>query len=403
LELKTFKIELESLSPILITVTEGYRGFLYRSLRYYIPGSVIQGSIMTTSISEGLLRVNEAYSIVNKELFNTTPALTTIDFNYKYIKDLGIAHALCLRPKVKSKKMKRKYVISIDVGKIIKELTLKQVNFSEMVKEVLDRSIIDIARELEVHPADLEDCSGFPIIKQEKTWILMEDEERIRILPKTHISIEVKDWGGTVPGALYAYEYIERGLKFKSHISCPKESTIYKILKQLESIGYVNARIGKATSRGLGMIRLKLIEYPIEDLIDQVGINEINVNDKIIALETLSITSVLDPLPRPLKTGDVVSDKLNLGLKMQVVGILESKHGAREYRGWSIATNTPKLTIKGLPQGSIIFTRITKTPPTTNQLHQALISLLLLGLGPISQGFNIVYPFKKDPYILEVK
>lgn len=402
MKLGTFRIELESLSPILITAVEGYRGFLYRSLRYYIPGTVVQGSIFTAAINEGLVNTNEVLGIVNKELVSTTPALVTIDFSYKYLRDVGIAHALCLKPKIKSKKVEKGEIFSIDVGKIINELIVNPMDFQGSVKRVLSTEVANMVRTLEV-PVDLEDCSGKATLRKNGKWFLTESVNEIRVLPKTYVSIAVKDWGGTVPGALYAYEYIERGVKFMAYTSCIKNSRTYNILKQLESIGNINLRVGKATSRGLGMVRAKITEYPIENLIHEIGVNEISIGDRIIVLESLSLASILDPLPRPINVGDEISDRLGLGLRLKVIGVLESKYGTREYRGWSIATNTPKITVKGLPSGSLIFTKVIKLPSSPNNLHNALISLLLLGIEPHIHGFNIMYPFKKDPYHLDVR
>jgi len=386
--LAVFKVTLKTLTPLIVTKSEGFRGFIYTSLKHYLPGSTVQGAIFTSLINEGFISSKAAFELSSNDLINTLPALAIPnEGTYEYFRNVGIAHALCLKPKVCKD---RGLVKCIDVGKSISKIV------GGRLKELIRDEVSAIANSLGIHPSELSDFSGNVIVKVGGLWRDAGSLDMVR--PKTYVSIAVKDWGGVEPGKLYAYEYIERGTKFITFISCVKDSETYKLLKDLESSGRVDVRIGRATSRGLGLTRLGIKECTLEELMGLgkgLGLNEVRDGD-LVAFEVLSPTFILDPLPRPLKRGDVITDRLGLGLKADVLAVLVSKYGVGTYRGWSIYTNTPKLTVKGLPQGSLIITKI--YAPKGIDLVSTLLSTTFLGISDIGNGFNTLLPLRKDIY-----
>lgn len=90
--------------------------------------------------------------------------------------------------------------------------------------------------------------------------------------------------------------------------------------------------------------------------------------------------------------------ELNAKIKLEVYGALS--FGTELYRGFSLRTTTPKITVKSLAKGTLLLCEIKEVSGTSSNLEKLLTYTVFYGLDFFStQGYNHVIPLTKDPFL----
>lgn len=399
--LHEFKIKV--LSPLTISVKEGFKGFIYKTLREYIPGSVIKGGLLSKIVRE--YGTSEAIKVVNEEgsdpQISITQALACPNMNYTLFKNVLPTHPLCYR--WKSEKQIKTFNIRDFIEGFKKGKDLRNA-YSKIMSKIMEfhykyfetRNILRSSSEITSKPAIA--------IKKNGGW------EEVSVKTSMYLQVGIdKVSKKASPGLIYGYEYVEPGQYYTGFIAGRRIKEIISALGDAT----LELRIGRGISRGFGTIIFKLCEMNVKDFFKEVLSRVVEVED-LKPGEPLILYSltplVTEPLGSALKA-EIKNylelptywisknvGKLNAKLKLKIYGALS--FGSEIYRGFSLRTATPKIAIKGLTKGTLLLCEITEVSGSLDELEKLLVYTVFYGLDHLTtQGFNHVVPITKDPFL----
>jgi len=403
--------EIKIMSPTLVSSREGVRGLSYKCERRWIPGSIVRGSILT-SLYTHYKKLNDCD--VEEEDANpsmlVTPAIAYRGPSASPIlyKDALVAHTLSYIVKgVESEKgCYGRDVFTFGLGKLLERVKDKKCSdddcvagvLGDLIKEEIKKMFenFDPLAESPPKPYTIKPAVSLPLNLCGNTYVGVEAEIG------TRISVAVDgSRRGNVPGALYAYEYIEPGARFVGMISFisdsgrAQESRVFSALAEFINSRELLIRIGKGVGRGLGLARLKLFKVGLDE-INPAGaaFGNIGVGDYVALLFISPAASALESIPRPIEQGDEYEvSEGSSNVRIKVISVLGK---TTIYTGWSIRRGRPKMPVRAALPGTLAITKITQV---SGNPSKALQSLMYRGLGPMlaSQGYGFAIPLVKDP------
>lgn len=374
------RVEVETVTPLLVPHKVGYRGFLYKTLRDWIPGSVLRGALLFHMVREGWISKSEAVEAEGS--YSVTPLLHSGPEASLY-KDVAPAHALTYRFKCPGPPGREGVVLSPGVGKL-----LARVREDKRLEDAVEGLLSDFFREAQVlarekralcySPANLEPYRGV-VVRAGDVW-RAGDEVRTTYYAETRISSLT---GGAEPGGLYAYEGVAEGQVYTGYVSWDEGSPLSGVLSRLAGEA-LRLRLGRGSWRGFGLVEARFHE---DDLTPRDLRLDLGEARGLVALEAVGPTFLLEgPGPRPPAAGDVIKAG---GARLRVLGALGA--GLITYSGWSYKTNTPKLPVEALGPGGLVVAEVEEGGP------EDIARLATRGFNEhSSQGFNILLPMTKD-------
>lgn len=410
--MKIYKVDVTTLSPLVITEKVGWKGFVYKLQRYKIPASQFRGALLTKLLIEGLLSEEQIYKLNIDPDFALTPMYIT-DGDRLLYKDLLIAHALCFKPKWKFPGElfdidgRISPIISLGIEEVINRLK-SGVELKCVLYELLSMVNLNKYREWShgkyyFAPGEDKPCGGALALKIGRNlWTNVSLEGKTG----TYIEVGIDHIKKTAfPGLIYAYEFIKPGCKFTGLLTCSDSSPLVKIIREFDY--ELELSVGRGISRGFGRIHAKFNEISLSDIVLSQGVS-LNNHD-LIAFECIDIAFRSDytkdyPLFRPYKTGDEIIinsnwikkfTQIEANLRFKVVGVLG---GSSKYYGWSLKTCKPKLPLLGNSPGSLLICRAEGVEGSSTRI----LSLLpLVGINRWSSyGYNILLPLVSDPFLI---
>jgi len=159
-------------------------------------------------------------------------------------------------------------------------------------------------------------------------------------------------------------------------------------------------RIGRGISRGMGLIEVKFNMLDYKDYIDK---RSRDIEDAILKTNGIVILRALSPILK--MNGSEFSYKIdldNIGLKpMNIHEDLNYLSASSEIlKGYSVYTNLPKLSIKGLGAGTLYFYKV-MDGIDIELLSKNLAELEVKGFAePYNVGLNIMEVYTDVKYLL---
>ena len=303
----------------------------------------------------------------------------------------------------KSKWPGKDVVLSPGIENVISAIKRGRVDLEAAISDATLNFTLKLTSRGEVwfQPGELKSCGGKVVSLEHLGWRIS------RVDVSSYIQVSLDHVRGAVsPGLIYAYEQVKPGTTYTGFITALDTSPIMSLIRKVASSS-VYLRIGRGISRGYGLVELRARPIDPRKLIEKVISEPIKLGD-IVALEVLTPTFTLEPLPKPFIKGSVIEvdeawfSKMTGQLVELKLKILDHPVGSlRKYVGWSLRTNTPKLPVKGLSPGSLLICKIESCSVDVNE---ALPLLPFIGVNDFSaQGFNQLIPMNVDPFPSEVK
>ncbi len=388
MSVEVYRYELIIKTPTVITSMSGIRGLLYTTVANHIPGSIVRGGLFTSLILEGSIKSDVAHKEALSPIHSITPAVYISREGLRLYNEALFAHALNFRFK------SEKEVHSIDLKKLVDNIKKGGTDINAF-REGLLRTIIDSKRSLEENAVKVNDplkrslevksVEGEVINLKDGKWYVVTASKGAYI----ETSVE-RARGSSVPGVLYAYEYVEPGNRFTGYVSCLKESTLCQVLDT-----YVNSeiviRLGRAIGRGYGLalLHLKKVSINLKDI--EIGRGDLLVFEVIGPFFTLNRYGAKPPKPGlrlRLKTPWTNSSYIDV----LILGIISNREPI-EYIGWSFRTSTPKLPIHALSHGAIVVCKV----EDARNPKEVLKLIPYIGIDRFSsQGYNILLPLNSN-------
>ncbi|MEM0235128.1 RAMP superfamily CRISPR-associated protein [Thermofilum sp.] len=354
--MKFLEVELEILSPTIVTERRSLRGFL-KALDY-IPASTLRGAILSELYRRGIVKESFLESERARPSVITSYAYPVVDGRKTYP-----AHP---------------FMYECKICKVVKNY------LSEVIEDLESHGHLSKLAHLtcESGHVALESLYSKPYPKEGKNRVPTS-----RFLC-TGVS---KERGTSEIGMLYEYEAIAPGRKFWATMAVPDELE--------EHVDGLEVRIGRGISRGFG--RSRIIKSSVIGLRGLAAkIEEVIVQGKYIVFYASSplVSCHQDSYePYPL---EVDLSSLTAKLAMSEGGKLEVKavYGRADFRigGWDMYENVEKAPVEHATRpGAIVVAKYSGSP-------LALVALSLLGtierLGStVITGVNMLHPARTHP------
>jgi hypothetical protein len=393
--IKLFKVDLMTLTPVIVGVRGSERGVLYTSPKRVIPGVTFHGAFMKALSDLGAKVVNEETALK----IYTTPLYPTLDSSKYLFKDVSVAHALSLYGKGSKQKritpydgeIKQRYVISCGLRRLLEDFSVKKYDLLTCVSSTIKNFISELESkavkygvELLFNAADMKSAQGSPIMREGNLWYITPVKKGMyieNVVDNVRRSVHV--------GVLYGYEFIMHGTLFTGYIACYEGNNLCDEIKDLAKTSRsIEVFIGKGQGRGFGKSEVRISELSITVLRDLLPIKE-----ELFIANTLAPTFVMNILPRPIASGDAI-ETLS-GFRFRVLGVIGSN--TEVYSGWSRLHHTPKVSIRCNTPGTLLIMKSEDGVISEEVCIELLLGLVKGGLP----GFNIIQPIvwsvREDP------
>lgn len=358
--MKFLEVEVEILSPTIITERRSVRGFL-KALDY-IPASTLRGAVISELYRRG---------IVDEGFLRSERVKPSIIVSYAYpITSDGRrtypAHPFMYKCKLCNNKE----------GKI---------------ENVLSNVINDLESNGKLTEPIYTTCKQGHVAL-ESLYSEPYPEEKNKVSTARFLCTGVsKERGTSETGMLYEYEAITPGRKFWATMAVPEELEKY--------IDGLEVRIGRGISRGFGMskivkssvVSLRGMASKIENIVSSRGYLVLYASSPLVSCYETSY----EPYPSSIDLSRVTAMlAIGDGGKLEVKAV----YGRSDFRigGWDMYENVEKTSIKFATRpGAIVVAKYSGSP-------LALAALSLVGtverLGDtVITGVNILHPVRMHP------
>jgi hypothetical protein len=375
-----YRVVLTLFSPTIVSAKGSERGLLYTITKEIIPGPTFHGAL----IKSLTLNVYPGSNVESSALQTfATPLYPVTTRDSKLYNDVTVAHALSIHGKGRASAIVTSYSIEkvlalLEQGSELEEAIAKSI--SEYL-EVLYSESLKLGAGLSINIADLKSTQGVAV---EKIGIGGVDVwSKVKVRKGVYLENAVDRVRGAVrAGAFYGYEYIAPGTVFTGYVACLSGQGL---CKDLPTINGVDILVGKGQGRGFGRARIEVKQVKVEDIVKVCC----PLDEKLVALISTSPSLVADPIPRPIRVGDVLETVS--GAKLVVKHVIGSRVDV--YTGWSRLRHSPRLVIRGNAVGVILIAEV-----VDDKLSESLCLELMLGMIRNSlPGFNTFQVVKKDP------
>jgi len=394
-----YEFKIKTLTPLTVAVKEGFKGLLYKALKEHIPGSTVKGSILSK-----IIREYGVSKLVNNEVhdpqISITQALACPSMDYTLIENVLPTHPLCYRWKTE------KRIETLNLGDLLTEFK-KSKDVKRAFSNILDKVTklhLDYFKTRAILRSTGEMVSKpFIAVKRNGVW------EKITVHTSTYIQVGIEKISRRAsPGLIYGYEYVKPGQCYTGFIAGKRVENIAKMLGETSEL-----KIGRGISRGFGTVLFELREVDVEKFFEE-KLSKIVDLDCLKKEEPLCLYALSPLVTEPL--GEVLNanikgslelptnwlskniGELNAKIKLEVYGALS--FGTELYRGFSLRTTTPKITVKSLAKGTLLLCEIKEVSGTSSNLEKLLTYTVFYGLDFFStQGYNHVIPLTKDPFL----
>jgi len=394
-----YKFRVEVLTPLTISVREGFKGLIYKTLRDRIPGSTIKGAILTKAIREVDAREIVEYEVEDPQI-SVTPGYACPGSNYTLIDNLLPTHPLCYIWKGKDK------VETLDIAEFI-NIFRKVRNVKEAYSTIIrrlgrlhieyfkSRNILQSTCEIVFKPAIAA--------KSGSVW------REVSVPTSAYLQVGMEKTSRRAsPGLLYGYEYVKPGQNYTGFIAGKRVEKLISIFGEEFEI-----KLGRGLSRGFGLAAIKLSRVDYEEFIKNSILRMISTG-YLRKGEPVILYSISPLVTKPL--GEVVNsevegviqlptrwiarnvEEVNASLKLKVYGAIS--FGTRVYRGFSLRTVTPKIAVNSLVDGTLLVCEVMDVSGSEDELEKLLTYTLFYGLDYLStQGYNHVLHVTLDPFL----
>jgi hypothetical protein len=379
MNIELYHVTLTLTSPAIVGARGSERGLLYTVMRDIVPGPSFHGTLVKAIASNMY-----SGSIITPSTLQTfvTP-LYPVTRGGKLYRDATIAHALSIHGKGYASSI----ITSYNVEKVIDLLEHGLKLEEAIVKTITDyldalhSYSLRLEMGLSVNVADLKSAQGVVVEKDHvgsaEVW------KKVRVRKGAYLENAVDRVRGSVyAGALYGYEYIVPGTLFTGYVAC---SSGQGLCRDVSGIAGADVVIGKGQGRGFGRARIEIRQVAVE--------NEAKtccpVGEKLVALIATSPSFVADPIPRPVRAGDIL-ETLS-GVKLVIKHVIGSRLDV--YVGWSRLRHSPKLVVRDNALGTILVAEV-----DNSKLTEPLCVELMMGMLKNSlPGFNTFQVIRRDP------
>lgn len=384
---RIFTYELVPTTPMIITSATGFRGMCYTVATSYVPGSMVRGALMTRLLEEKLIDQKDVENEALNPLHSVSPALYAPQPSKPVpYRDLAFAHALSFVFKGEDKVFSlgiEQLMLLIERGKDV-ETALRELLLDTMFR-VDRRAYSNIASDpswIFKCSAEMKSAAHEPLARIDGVWKIVKPSRGVYVENAVDRARE-----SAMHGALYAYEYVEPGSRFVGFIAVDESSALATALDSLKGSCTI-VRIGRGLGRGFGIARLCISEARPEDFELQI---EVPKNSRI-ALYAFSPLTKADEPYRPPCAGDELTLRVFGSRVCRARVVASLGRGLLRYGGWSYRSGTPKMPIKALQPGSLIFIEILETYD-----RDLFTYLPFAGISELSsQGFDIAAPLHRD-------
>jgi len=379
MNIELYHITLTLTSPVIVGAKGFERGLLYTVTRDIVPGPTFHGAL-----------VKAIASTVYSSSIITLPALQTfvtplypVTRGGKLYRDVTIAHALSIHGKGYASSI----IASYNVEKVI-ELLERGLKLEEAIVktindhlEALHRYSLQLEMGLSINVADLKSAQGVVV---EKDRVGSADVwKKVRVRKHVYLENAVDRVRGSVyAGALYGYEYIVPGTLFTGYVACLSGQGL---CREVSGIAGADIVIGKGQGRGFGRARIEIRQVAVESEAKACC----PVGEKLVALIATSPSFIADPIPRPVRAGDIL-ETLS-GARLVIKHVIGSRSDV--YAGWSRLRHSPKLVVRGNALGTILVAEIANGKLTEHLCIELMMGMLKNSLP----GFNTFQVIRRDP------
>jgi hypothetical protein len=379
MNIELYHVTLTLTSPVIVGAKGSERGLLYTVTRDIVPGPAFHGAL-----------VKAIASTVYSGSIITLPALQTfvtplypVTRSGKLYRDVTIAHALSIHGKGYASSIIASYNVEkvielLEHGLKLEEAIVKTINDH---LEALHSYSLRLEMGLSINVADLKSAQGVVVVKDRvgsaDVW------KKVRVRKHVYLENAVDRVRGSVyAGALYGYEYIVPGTLFTGYVACLSGQGL---CREVSSIAGADVVIGKGQGRGFGRARIEIRQVTVESEAKACC----PVGEKLVALIATSPSFVVDPIPRPVRAGDVL-ETLS-GARLVIKHVIGSRLDV--YAGWSRLRHSPKLVVRGNALGTILVAEV-----ANGKLTEPLCIELMMGMLKNSlPGFNTFHVIRRDP------
>ena len=379
MNIELYHVTLTLTSPAIVGARGSERGLLYTVMRDIVPGPSFHGTLVKAIASN----IYSGSIITPSTLQTFVTPLYPVTGGGKLYRDATIAHALSIHGKGYASSI----ITSYNVEKVIDLLEHGLKLEEAIVKTITDyldalhSYSLRLEMGLSVNVADLKSAQGVVVEKDHvgsaEVW------KKVRVRKGAYLENAVDRVRGSVyAGALYGYEYIVPGTLFTGYVAC---SSGQGLCRDVSGIAGADVVIGKGQGRGFGRARIEIRQVAVE--------NEAKtccpVGEKLVALIATSPSFVADPIPRPVRAGDIL-ETLS-GVKLVIKHVIGSRLDV--YVGWSRLRHSPKLVVRDNALGTILVAEV-----DNSKLTEPLCVELMMGMLKNSlPGFNTFQVIRRDP------
>lgn len=394
-----YKFKIETLTPLTLSVKEGFKGLIYKTLRDRIPGSTIKGAILSKAFREV-----DARNIVDSEVkdpqISIIPGYASPGSDYTLLDNLLPTHPLCYMWKSGDKVETLNIAEFINVFRKVEDVKRAYSTvirkFSRLhIEYFKSRNILQSTSEVIFKPVIAA--------KSDNVW------RKVSVPTSTYLQVGIEKTSRRAsPGLLYGYEYVKPGQNYTGFIAGKRVEKLINILGNEFEV-----KLGRGLSRGFGLAVIRLSQVDCEKFIKNNLLQMVHVEyfkrEEPVILYSIS-PLVAGPLGEVINSGikGIIqlpsrwisrnADGLNASLKLKVYGAIS--FGTKIYRGFSLRTVTPKVAISSLIDGTLLVCKIMDVSGSEDELEKLLAYTLFYGIDYLStQGYNHVLHITLDPFL----